>query len=155
MFGRCSESNIVSTSERLPKGCFGGGVLIQAAWTNGHRSTGLGLQRPAAPGWSPVLADKNRKDTLRGQICDSASPYAGQSQWLFWAVFCHLLPLIPQQPQLLLWGGDSAHPCLVPLEFTYSFVHQFVWSLATSCGSHFQTFTVLIVEVLSSILSIH
>lgn len=35
-------------------------------------------------------------------------------------------PLIPQQPQLLLWGGDSAQPFLVPLEITYSFVHQFV-----------------------------
>ena len=62
-------------------------------------------------------------------------------------------PLIPQQPQLLLWGGDSAHPCLVPLEYTYSFVLQFDPLLIPSafCGSHFQAFTALSAEVLSFI----
>lgn len=65
-----------------------------------------------------------------GQICHSASPHCRQRQWLLLATFCHLLPSHPQQPQLLLWRGDSAHPSPVPLEFTYSFVHQFVWPLA-------------------------
>lgn len=113
----------------VPERGFGGEVL-QAVWSNGHRSAGLGLRRPAALGLSPCLVGKNRGDAPQGQICDSADPHCRQRQWPVLATFCHLLPPRPQQPQLLLWRGDSAQPSLVPLEFTYSFVHQFVWPLA-------------------------
>lgn len=130
MLGNCGERSSVSTPERLPGGCFGGGVLTWAVWSSGHRSAGLGLQRPAALGLSPHLEVKNRRDTLWGHICDSASPYSGQRQWLFWAIVCHLLPPRPPAATIAALGGDSAQPFLVPLEITYSFVHQFVWSLA-------------------------
>lgn len=101
MLGRCSER---STSERLPKGCVGGGILIQAVWSNGHRSAGLGPQRPAALGLSLGLVNKNRRDALWGPICDSASPYSRQRQCLFWAIFCHLLPPDPPATTIAALG---------------------------------------------------